>query len=392
VGADSIGAGLRTRRVGRAKGGTAKAAGLTAVPGGLVSEAVGHAPACEASGAAAANDTPEGAATAIEADEAFDIRLSTVDAAGHGGRLDHALVALAPEFSRSHLQKLIELGHVQLDGVRAKAASQRLRIGQALRLELVPTDESRAYRPQDMALPIVFEDEHVLVLNKPAGWVVHPAPGHWQGTVLNGLLAHHPGAYALPRAGIVHRLDRDTSGLMVVAKTLAASTELVRMIAAREVHRQYLAIAQARPGAVLPAWAQAQRGRGAPPPSIEAPIARDPQHRQRMAVVAAGKAARTDVDLVAQATLPDTAASVLGLRCTLHSGRTHQIRVHLCFSGFPLLADTLYAGAEGVLGMQRQALHAQRLSLRHPIGGHALAFEQAPPDDFAQAWRALAPA
>jgi 23S rRNA pseudouridine1911/1915/1917 synthase len=125
-------------------------------------------------------------------------------------------VALAPEFSRSHLQRLLEAGHVRLDGAPAQAASQRVKSGQQLAVELVPTDESKAFRPQPMALNVLHEDEHLLVLDKPAGLVVHPAPGHWQGTLLNGLLAHHAAASLLPRAGIVHRLDKDTSGVMMV--------------------------------------------------------------------------------------------------------------------------------------------------------------------------------
>ncbi|MDE1948718.1 MAG: RluA family pseudouridine synthase, partial [Burkholderiales bacterium] len=198
----------------------------------------------------------------------FETRRAVVDACGHGQRLDKALVGMAPEFSRNHLQHLIERGHVAVDGAPATLASRRLRAGQAIALELVPTDESRAYRAQPMALQILFEDEHLIVLDKPAGLVVHPAPGNWSGTLLNGLLAHHAGAAALPRAGIVHRLDKDTSGEMMGGKTLAAVTALVRDIAARHVHRRYLALAQ---GLVEPVRQ-----------SIEAPIGRDAAMRLRM--------------------------------------------------------------------------------------------------------------
>jgi len=194
---------------------------------------------------------------------------------------------------------------------------------------------------------------------------VHPAAGNWSGTLLNGLLSHHAGAAALPRAGIVHRLDKDTSGLMVVGKTTVAVTALVRAIAAREVHRQYLAIAHGVP--------RAERM------CIEAPIGRDPQSRIRMAVVAGGKPATTDVERIAGND------RFSGLRCTLHTGRTHQIRVHLASRGHPLVADSVYGGAPA-LGMQRQALHAAHLGFVHPVTGEALRFEAPMPQDFAAAW------
>jgi 23S rRNA pseudouridine1911/1915/1917 synthase len=304
-------------------------------------------------------------------DEDAERRSTVIDAALHGQRLDKAVVALAGEFSRSHLQTLIEQGHVQLDGRAATVASRKVQAGQRLEVLLVPTAESQAFRPEAMALAIVHEDPHLLVLDKPAGLVVHPAAGHWSGTLMNGLLAHHRGAAALPRAGIVHRLDKDTSGLMVVAKTLSAMTALVRAIAAREVHREYLAIVH---GDVADALA-----------SIDAPIGRDPKTRVRMAVVASGKAARTDVQLVARA--PGFSA----LRCTLHTGRTHQIRVHLASRGHPLVGDELYGGRPA-LGVARQALHATRLAFTHPVTGQALRFDAEAPADLAAAWaEVLAP-
>jgi 23S rRNA pseudouridine1911/1915/1917 synthase len=302
---------------------------------------------------------------------AAEVRTTAVGTAWHGQRLDKALVAMAPEFSRSHLQHLLERGHVHLDGAAATVASRRVRAGQQLRLELVPTDESRAFRPQAMALDILFEDEHLLVLDKPAGLVVHPAPGNWSGTLLNGLLAHHAGAALLPRAGIVHRLDKDTSGVMMVGKTLPAVTALVRDIAARDVHRRYLALAHGVP-------AQAQF-------SIDAPIGRDPAVRVRMAVVAGGRPARTDVELLA------AQDGISALSCTLHTGRTHQIRVHLAWKGHPLVADALYGG-KPVLGMARQALHATELKLAHPATRAPLAFACPPPADFRAAWQQICPA
>jgi 23S rRNA pseudouridine1911/1915/1917 synthase len=311
---------------------------------------------------------PDGADDPPDADEsagAFELRELTVGAALHGQRLDKVLVTLAPEFSRNHLQSLVARGHVQLDGKPATVVARKLRAGQQLRLELVPTEESRAFRPQPMALEIVFEDEHLLVLDKPAGLVVHPAAGNWSGTLLNGLLAHHAPAATLPRAGIVHRLDKDTSGLMVVGKSLAAVTALSRAIAAREVHRHYLALAHGR----VP-WDER---------CVDAPIGRDPVSRIRMAVLALGKPARTDLQCVSRA------AAYSALACKLHTGRTHQIRVHLSWLGHPLVADALYGGAPA-LGLQRQALHAARLRLQHPVGGGWLDFDCPPPADFARAW------
>jgi 23S rRNA pseudouridine1911/1915/1917 synthase len=303
-------------------------------------------------------------------DDEPEVRHAVVGAEFHAQRADRFLVTLASEFSRSHLQSLIQRGHVQLDGQVLGQPARKLRIGQRVRLELVPTDESLAFTAQPMALDILFEDAHLLVLDKPAGLVVHPAPGNWSGTLLNGLLAHHEPAHALPRAGIVHRLDKDTSGVMVVGKTLASVTALTRAIAARDVHRLYLAVAHGR-------FEPTER-------SLEAPIGRDPASRVRMAVIASGRPARTDVRRV------HSRDGYSALRCTLHTGRTHQIRVHLAWCGHPLLSDPTYGGAPA-LGMQRQALHATRLSFAHPISGEAMAFDCPAPPDFAAAWQFVAP-
>ncbi len=310
--------------------------------------------------------------TGDEADlglDAVETRVFTVDAALHGQRLDKAVASAAPEFSRTHLQRLIAGGHVQLEGRACTQTSRRLLSGQRVAVQLVPTDESLAYRPEAMDLAVIHEDEHLLVLDKPAGLVVHPGSGNWSGTLLNGLLARHAGSAALPRAGIVHRLDKDTSGLMVVAKDLPAATGLSRAIAARTVKREYMAVAHGR-------FPDAQA-------RIDAPIGRDLRVPTRMAVVPAGRPSVTEVRRVA------VSASHSALRCRLHTGRTHQIRVHLAHRGHPLVGDVLYGGRLE-LGMQRQALHATRLAFEHPVTGQALDFECAPPADFAHAWEQVA--
>ena len=311
----------------------------------------------------------DGAEEAADTGQDTELRDWSVDVAQHGARLDQALAAGVPEFSRSYLQQLIEAGAVTVNGVVATKSSAKVRAGDKGCIELRPTPQSQAFKPETIALDVVFEDEHLLVVNKPAGLVVHPAPGNWSGTLLNGLLGRDAKAMLLPRAGIVHRLDKDTSGLMVVARTRAAMDALVAMIAARDVSRQYLALAHH-------AWTGPRQRQ------VEAAVGRDPRNRLRMAVVdlthQAGKTASTGF------TLLDNADKGCWVQCTLQTGRTHQIRVHMASIGHALVGDTLYGG-HAVAGMERQALHAFRLAFEHPFTQAALEFYAPLPPDMTAA-------
>ncbi|HEX4883811.1 MAG TPA: RluA family pseudouridine synthase, partial [Casimicrobiaceae bacterium] len=221
--------------------------------------------------------------------------------------------------------------------------------------------------PEAIALSIVYEDDDLLVIDKPVGLVVHPGAGNRSGTLLNALLHHAPSLATVPRAGIVHRLDKDTSGLMVVARTAEAQTSLVRQLASRTVARHYVALA---------------RGDLAKGVVVDAPIGRHPVHRTMMAVVERGKPARTHVDVV------ERFGSCTLVRCRLETGRTHQIRVHLAAIGHPLVGDPVYGGRGSGLPaalrlFPRQALHAERLELAHPRDGRRMAWTAPLPDDFA---------
>ena len=310
---------------------------------------------------ALADDAQDEAETTAE----VELRHVNVSIESHGSRLDKALAACVPEFSRSYLQQLIEAGGVLVKGREVLKTSTKVKAGDELTIELRPTPQSQAFKPEAMVLDIVYEDSYLLVINKPAGLVVHPAPGNWSGTLLNGLLAHDPQACFLPRAGIVHRLDKDTSGLMVVARQRQTMDQLVSMIAARSVSREYIALAHG-------AWD------GARTRQVEAPIGRDPRNRLRMAVVDldknSGKTASTVISLL------DNAEKHCLVKCKLHTGRTHQIRVHMAFLGHPLLSDTVYGGSIGG-GLQRQGLHACRLAFAHPVSGEMMEFKSLPPCD-----------
>ena len=300
----------------------------------------------------------------------------TVPDAAAGRRLDQALAQLLPQHSRSRLKGWIEAGQVTVNAVAATEPSAKLRGGEAIAVTELADPRATSFAPEPIALSIVFEDAAILVLDKPAGLVVHPGSGNWDGTLLNALLHHAPALASLPRAGIVHRLDKDTSGLMVVARTPEAQTDLVRQLQARTVKREYLAVVH---------------GDLARATTVDAPIGRHPTQRTSMAVVATGKQARTHVDVI---TRFGTATLV---RCRLETGRTHQIRVHLTAIGHPLLGDPTYRGRRAAAAplppaaraFARQALHAHRLGLLHPVSHEQRLWEAGPPADFSALVEAL---
>ncbi|QWT49240.1 23S rRNA pseudouridine(1911/1915/1917) synthase RluD [Azospira inquinata] len=285
---------------------------------------------------------------------------------GEGGqRLDQVLARLVPEYSRNRLQSWIKAGQVRLDGQEVREPRYKLRGGEALVVEEGPDERQTALQPEPIPLDVVYEDQTLMVINKPAGLVVHPGSGNWSGTLLNALLYHDPRLANVPRAGIVHRLDKDTSGLLVVAKTLAAQTDLVRQLQARTVKREYLALAQG----VL--------DRGG---VVDAPIGRHPTQRTRMAVVANGRPARTHFRIVER--FPRCTL----VECSLETGRTHQIRVHLASLGHPLVGDPVYARGRngGAPAFPRQALHARRLGLIHPDTRAPMVWKVPLPEDMAE--------
>ena len=282
-----------------------------------------------------------------------------------GLRLDQALARMFPEHSRSRLQHWLREGLVRLDA-RAAKPKQKIYGGEEVEVRPRPLPEAAAFRPEAIALDIVYEDDAVIVVNKPAGMVVHPASGNWRGTLLNALLEHVPGAAAIPRAGIVHRLDKDTTGLLVAAKTPEAQTSLVRQLQARTVKRDYLALVH---GGV--------RAHG----EVSAAVGRHPRDRKRMATVAGGKPALTRYHVLKRfekATL---------LECSLATGRTHQIRVHMQSIGHPLVGEPVYRGRRPgrsdprIDAFPRQALHAARLAFEHPSSGRLVRFEAPLPAD-----------
>jgi len=300
-----------------------------------------------------------------------ETRHLTIPPSHAGRRLDQSLAELLPEYSRSRIQAWIDAGLVLIANANT---SRKLKVwgGEAVSVAPETHPAELPYQAEDIALNIVHEDDFILVLDKPAGLVTHPGAGNWEGTLLNALLHHVPGAATLPRAGIVHRLDKDTSGLMVVAKTLEAQTQLVRDLQARTVKRVYWAVAQGR---IQP-----------PAGAIEAPIGRHPTQRVKMAVVeeGRGKPALTYYKVLRQFT------EVAWVECRLATGRTHQIRVHMTHIGHALLGDPVYCGRRRAsIEFPRQALHAVRLGLVHPITGETMEWEAPPPPDFAELLREL---
>jgi 23S rRNA pseudouridine1911/1915/1917 synthase len=282
----------------------------------------------------------------------IELRGGSISLVEHGQRLDKFLVAAAPELSRGFVQQLIEQGAAQINGQIASKAAYKLKVGDVWRFELRPSAQAQAFQPENLPIETVYLDEHIRVVHKAAGMVVHPAAGNWSGTLLNGLLALDAQAAGLPRAGIVHRLDKDTSGLMVLARTRAAMDKLIAQIAAREVKREYLALAHGD-------WGDNDDR------EVEAAIGRDTRNRVRMAVVELergehGKPAHTSFFVL------DGNADATFLHCKLHTGRTHQIRVHAAHIHHPLVADAVYGGRP-LFGLERQGLHAWQLGFEHPI-------------------------
>ncbi len=279
------------------------------------------------------------------------VREAAAEAVDAGQRLDRVLVRAFPDLSRSRLQRLIEEGAITVNGGQA-GASQRLRPGDRIVL-VEPEPQPAGLVPQDIPISVVYDDEDLLVVDKPAGLVVHPGAGHPAGTLVNALLARYPGL-ALGgqlRPGIVHRLDRDTSGLMVVAKTDRAMSSLTDQMREQRILKEYTALV----------WGRMASPRG----TIEAPIGRDPADRRRMAVVEQGRPARTHFELVETLRLPPHEELSL-LRLRLETGRTHQIRVHLAAIGHPLVGDPEYGRQDRRIPLHRQFLHASRLGFVSP--------------------------
>jgi len=309
---------------------------------------------------------------ARDTDEDFELLEAEVPVQLAGRRFDQALAEMFPEFSRSRLTEWIKSGHALLDGQPAKPRDP-VRGGEPVALS-VKTETQTLAEPEAIALDLVYQDDDVLVVNKPAGLVVHPGAGNPRGTLVNALLHFDPRLAELPRAGIVHRLDKDTSGLMVVARSLRAHASLVEQLSERRVHRQYVAVV------VGPMIAGG---------TVDAPIGRHPTDRIRQAVVKEGQGR----EAITHYRVRERFRAHTVIECRLETGRTHQIRVHMSHVRHPLVGDPLYGGsyrqpkgataelAEALRGFKRQALHAERLEFEHPVDGRTISTQAPIPAD-----------
>ena len=306
------------------------------------------------------------------------LRQAVVPDSAAGRRFDAVLAELFPEFSRSRLSEWIKSGDALLDGETARPRDT-LRGGETVQVQVVLETQTHA-APQDIPLNVLYEDDQVLVIDKPAGLVVHPGAGNPDGTLVNALLFRDPNLAAVPRAGVVHRLDKDTSGVMVVARTLQAQTALVEQLSARDVHRQYLAVVV---GALVSGG------------TADAPIDRHPRDRLKMAVRDDGR------DAVTHYRLRERFRAHTALECRLETGRTHQIRVHMAHLKSPIIGDPLYGGAlklpkgatdtlvAELRGFKRQALHAETLEFLHPVSGEPVRASAPVPEDLQRLMSAL---
>lgn len=306
------------------------------------------------------------------------LRQAVVPDSAAGRRFDAVLAELFPEFSRSRLSEWIKSGDALLDGETARPRDT-LRGGETVQVQVVLETQTHA-APQDIPLNVLYEDDQVLVIDKPAGLVVHPGAGNPDGTLVNALLFRDPNLAAVPRAGVVHRLDKDTSGVMVVARTLQAQTALVEQLSARDVHRQYLAVVV---GALVSGG------------TADAPIDRHPRDRLKMAVRDDGR------DAVTHYRLRERFRAHTALECRLETGRTHQIRVHMAHLKSPIVGDPLYGGAlklpkgatdtlvAELRGFKRQALHAETLEFLHPVSGEPVRASAPVPEDLQRLMSAL---
>jgi len=291
-----------------------------------------------------------------------------------GLRLDQALAQLLPQWSRSRLRRWIEENRVSVDNA-TKSAKQKVWEGEVIHVAAGLIETDHGHQAEAIPLNILYEDDHLIVIDKPAGLVVHPGNGNWHGTLLNALLNHAPQLDRVPRAGIVHRLDKDTTGLLVVAKTIEAQFDLIKQLQQRTVKRHYLALV----------WGKIEKDG-----LIDAPIGRHPVYRTRMAVVQTGKPARTHYRIL------EKFIGCTLLQCSLETGRTHQIRVHLMSIGHSLIGDPVYKKsppnllpADMAIHLPRQALHARQLELTHPDSGQTMRWESPLPNDITELLQAI---